>query len=38
LKYKILQPIIVKWYKLILQGILLKMNAKIISSDTKLRR
>ena len=37
LKYKILQPIIVKWYKLILQGILLKMNAKIISSDTKLR-
>ena len=38
LKYKILQPMIVKWYKLILQGILLKMNAKIISSDTELRR
>jgi hypothetical protein len=38
LKYKILQPMIAKWYKLILQGILLKMNAKIISSDTELRR
>ena len=37
LQYRILQPLIVKWYKLILQGILLKMNAKIISSDTKLR-
>ena len=36
-KYKILKPMIVKWYKMILQGILLKMNAKIIASDTKLR-
>ena len=37
LKYKILQPVLVKCYKLILQGILLKMNAKIISSDRELR-
>ena len=37
-KYKILKPMIVKWYKMILQGILLKMSAKIIASDTKLRR
>jgi len=37
LQYRILQPLIVKWYKLILQGILLKMNAKILSSDKELR-
>tara|TARA_B110001454_G_C12489636_1_gene337876 strand:- start:171 stop:629 length:459 start_codon:yes stop_codon:yes gene_type:complete len=37
LKYKILQSIIIKWYKLILQAILLKMNQKIISYETKLR-
>tara|TARA_B110000438_G_scaffold235025_1_gene231602 strand:- start:2179 stop:2637 length:459 start_codon:yes stop_codon:yes gene_type:complete len=36
-KYKILKPMIVKWYKMILQGILLKMNTKIIQSETKLR-
>jgi len=37
LKYKILQLMIVKWYKMILQGILLKMNAKIILSDRELK-
>ena len=37
LQYRILQPVIVKWYKLILQGILLKMNSKILSSDKELR-
>jgi len=33
LKYKILQPIIKKWYKLILSGILLKMNQKILNES-----
>ena len=35
LKYKILQPLITKWYKLVLQGILFKMNQKILLSASK---
>jgi len=32
LKYKILQPLIKKWYGMILRGILYKMNARALGS------